>query len=85
MKFEPYETDPAQQATGPPEQHANFSVLRINQATQLNTTDWKKFDLTNVNFFLVRDMAVDFEIKVNDKSSDPIDLNPGDFYPGRVK
>lgn len=83
-EFKAYEESEGMAATRNPQKDAPLKVKRINQATKLNTSEWTHFNFSQVNGMVVRSMAVDAEIKINNKESDPLEINPGDPFPGEI-
>lgn len=73
-----------EQTVDTPTDKPPFTVKSINQATQLNTDDWSKFSFGQVNGIGIRSLAVGVEAKINEKTMQPINLNPGDYFPGKI-
>lgn len=83
-EFKAYEESEGMAATRNPNKNAPLRVKRINQATTLSTDEWTHFNFSQVNGMIVREMAVDVEMRINDKESDPLKINPGDPFPGEI-
>ena len=85
-QFERHEENQAKDAVGSsPTNNAPQRVKRINQATELSTDEWTHYtDFSRVNGMVVRQLAVDAEIKINDKTNDPLTVNPGDAIDGEI-